>query len=273
MEEIYTTLLSSYEAFQELHDRHIEYASPGTDEQMSKFVEDESVYAKNVAMTVYTVDQKYAKFITASEAVKSRAGLENKLSSLKKEVTRNKTSLEGKASAASLVINATDLNLKKAAKVVKTELSSALDNYKTKVSEYDDALVSIDEDLGTKFTEEKDFPNIIKTVEDLVVKLEAIVLELPDTKSTSESPSSTGVDRVSNGAVKLQKISCPKFSGIPREFAKFKRDFNKIVAVSSRPDVEIGYNLRESKVYPLIRSFGYSSARGNDDHFRDKVRQ
>ena len=51
---------------------------------------------------------------------------------------------------------------------------------------------------------------------------------------------------VSNGAVKLQKISCPKFSGIPREFAKFKRDFNKIVAVSSRPDVEIGYNLRES---------------------------
>ena len=51
---------------------------------------------------------------------------------------------------------------------------------------------------------------------------------------------------MSDGAVKLQKISCPKFSGIPREFAKFKRDFNKIVAVSSRPDVEIGYNLRES---------------------------
>ena len=121
LEEIYTTLLSSYEAFQELHDRHIEYASPGTDEQMSKFVEEESVYAKNVAMAVSTVDRKYAKFITASEAVK----LENKLSSLKKEVTRNKTSLEGKASAASLVINATDLNLKKAAKVVKTELSSA----------------------------------------------------------------------------------------------------------------------------------------------------
>ena len=34
LEEIYTTLLSSYEAFQELHDRHIEYASPGTDEKM-----------------------------------------------------------------------------------------------------------------------------------------------------------------------------------------------------------------------------------------------
>ena len=124
------------------------------------------MYAKKVAMSVSTVDRKYAKFLTASQAVKSRAELENKLSSLKKEVTRNKTSLEGKASAASLVINATDLNLKKTAKVVKTELSSALDSYKAKVSEYDDALVSIDEDLETKFTEEKDFSNIINTVKD-----------------------------------------------------------------------------------------------------------
>ena len=89
------------------------------------------------------------------------------LSSLKKEVTRNKSSLEGKAAAASLVINATDLKLKRTAKDVKMELSSALDSYKTKVSKYDDALVSIDKDLETKFTEEKDFSNIIKTVDRL----------------------------------------------------------------------------------------------------------
>ena len=38
LEEIYATLLSSYETFQELHDRYIEYASPGTDEQMAKFI-------------------------------------------------------------------------------------------------------------------------------------------------------------------------------------------------------------------------------------------
>ena len=189
VEDIYATLLSSYETFQELHDRHVEYASPGTDEQMLKFIEDESVYARNVAVSVSTVDQKYAEFLTASEAAKSRAGLENKLSSLKKEVARYKTRLEGKASAASLVINATDLNKKKTAKVVKTELSSALDSYEAKVSEYDEALVLIDKDLETKFTEEKDFSNIIKTVEDLIVSLEAIALELPDSKAASGSPS------------------------------------------------------------------------------------
>ena len=77
VEEIYATLLSSYETFQELHDRHVEYASPGTDEQMLKFIEDESVYARNVAMSVSTVDRKYAKFLTASEAAKSRAGLKS----------------------------------------------------------------------------------------------------------------------------------------------------------------------------------------------------
>ena len=52
LEEIYATPLSSYEVFQELHDRHIEYASPGNDEQMAKFVEEESVYAKKVAVSV-----------------------------------------------------------------------------------------------------------------------------------------------------------------------------------------------------------------------------
>ena len=246
LEEINKVLLSSHETFQDLHDRYFEYACPQDDEQMAKFIEDENVYTKNVAKLVSNVDRKYAKFKAALEAVKSKAGNENKLSSLKKEVGRYKASLEGKQRTASNVINATDLSQKKTAKEVEMELSTALESYKAKVGEYDDALVTIDEELETKFTEEKDFSNIINTVEDLVVKLKAIALELPESNATSEAQSETDVDRVSKGVVKLQKISCPKFSGTPREFAKFKRDFDKIVAVPSRPDVEIGYNLRES---------------------------
>ena len=245
LEEGYGALRSSYEKFQELHERYVEYASPETDEQMSIFIEEEAAYANDVAKSVSTIDRKYAKFKKSTEAIKRKAETENKLSCLKKEVTRYKTSLEGKAGAASLVIKATDLNIKKTAKFVKTELNTALDSYKSKVSEYNNALVSIDKDLEAKFTEEKDYATILQTVEDLVVKLEAIALELPPPISTSTSPSS-GTDRISNAVVKLQKISCPKFSGIPREFAQFKRDFDKIVAVPGRSDVEIGYNLRDS---------------------------
>ena len=46
--------------------------------------------------------------------------------------------------------------------------------------------------------------------------------------------------------VKLQKLTCPKFSGIPRDFGQFKRDFDQIVNVPGRPDVEIGKNLRDA---------------------------
>ena len=44
-------------------------------------------------------------------------------------------------------------------------------------------------------------------------------------------------------AVKLQKMSCPSFSGSPRDFAQFKRNFNALVNVPCRPAVEIGTNL------------------------------
>ena len=46
--------------------------------------------------------------------------------------------------------------------------------------------------------------------------------------------------------VKLQKLSCPKFSGFPRDFGQFKRDFVEMVRVPGRADVEIGSNLREA---------------------------
>ena len=46
--------------------------------------------------------------------------------------------------------------------------------------------------------------------------------------------------------MKLQNVSCPKFSGILQEFAHFKRDFDNLVAVSGIPDKEIGVNLRDS---------------------------
>ena len=88
VEELYIKLLSTYEMFQELDDRHIEYASPGTDEQKAKFIEDEGIYAKNVALLVSTVVRKYCMFKAALEAAQNKARNERKLSSLKNEVLR-----------------------------------------------------------------------------------------------------------------------------------------------------------------------------------------
>ena len=45
---------------------------------------------------------------------------------------------------------------------------------------------------------------------------------------------------------KLQKLSCPKFSGTPRDFGRGKRNFNKLVNVAGRSGIEIGSNLQNA---------------------------
>ena len=81
----------------------------------------------------------------------------------------------------------TDENLKKTANVVKIELKSALESYRTKVHECEDVFVLIDGDLETRFTaEEKDFLDILKTVKNLFVYLEAIAIELSESKAISK---------------------------------------------------------------------------------------
>ena len=97
------------------------------------------------------------------------------------------------------------------------------------------------EDSGRNFIQEEDFYAIIKTIEDMIIKLEAIAME-----SLTSRPVTAGVDPVSTEVVKLQKISCPKFSEILQDFEQFKREFNRPLAIAGRPDVEAGINLRDS---------------------------
>ena len=122
--EAYANLLSSYDSFQELHERYLDHASLESDEN-------EENYAKKVADVFSAMKRKCIKFKKSSDKLKN----EIKLSTLQKEVSRNRTSLEGKAAAANNVISATDDNLKKTANVVKAELRSALDFYSVKVKD------------------------------------------------------------------------------------------------------------------------------------------
>ena len=116
--DAHANLLSSYDKFQELHERYIDHASLESDENEKK-------YAKNVAEAFSAINRRYIKFNKSADKLKN----EMKLTTLQKEVSRNRTSLEGKAAAANNIISAADENLKKTANVVKVELRSALDCY------------------------------------------------------------------------------------------------------------------------------------------------
>ena len=134
--EAHANLLSSYDKFQELHERYVDHASLESDE-------DEKKYAKNIAEAFSAINRRYIKFKKSADKLEN----EIKLNTLRKEVSRNRTSLEGKAAAANNIISAADENLKKTANVVKTEHRSALDDFSKKVKDYDTALVSISKGL------------------------------------------------------------------------------------------------------------------------------
>ena len=77
---------------------------------------------------------------------------------------------------------------------------------------------------------------ILKEVKAVSIELEAIAASVG---SVSVGRSKTADDTI----VKLEKLKCPMFSGTPRDFGQFKRDFNQIVNVPGRSDIEIGSNL------------------------------
>ena len=133
--------------------------------------------------------------------------------------------LEGKAAAAQTLVDSLDESQKRSAKFIKSDFKSALQAYSTKVREYDAALISIEIDPSRILIHQEDFYAVVKTMEDLIVKLEAIAIESTTSRIATVAVADPGV-------VKLQKITCPKFSGIPRDFTQFKRDFNHLVAIA-----------------------------------------
>ena len=102
-----------------------------------------------------------------------------------------------------------------------------------------------------KYSPAQDVTDNIKEVDKLKFALAAMLFK--DTGSHESipmnSPAVTNINQSKSQDdkfLKLKKISPPKFSGAYRDFPKFKRDFNTIVAVEGRSDIEIGATLKES---------------------------
>ena len=88
----------------------------------------------------------------------------------------------------------------------------------------------------------------MEEVDELMVQLSAVLSKakaLGETisKETLANPRNS---QGNSNLVKLQKLSCPKFSGSPRDFGHFRRDFLELVKVPGRADIEIGTNLKNA---------------------------
>ena len=144
-------------------------------------------------------------------------------------------------------INSEDEKIRKSATNKKENFQKSLEN-----------LLKISRDLmgyvGMRNTsivtkEEFDCGKEQKNAKEIMQKLDIAINEEKEQQISILSlpqHNSTAIQSHGDSFLKLKKLSAPKFSGLSREFAKFKRDFNTLVAVEGRNDVEIGATLKES---------------------------
>ena len=220
-------LETSYDEFQDLHERYKQFkpaSVPTTEALVSEFEVNYFAEASTKVSTVLRTHSRYKK-------AKKLNLLENDIASLSE-------TLQGKKSAAAKIVASESADEKnKAARAVRNELSSCLKEYKAKVKEFSNMKIESQES-EEKFSKILNHRSSITTeVEELCMELEVIAVSSGTVPVTSRSDTSV---------VKLQKLNCPKFSGTPREFGQFKRDFEQIVSVPGRSDVEIGSNLRDA---------------------------
>ena len=236
VKELYDKLNSNHEEFQELHERFIQFVV--TIENTEALVmEFEDNYSSEVSTEVSVIARLYLKYAKSKKEkseveadMKQCKMLENSIRSLKE-------ALQSELDVAKALIISEDGYVKKTAKTVRKDIRSCFESYDSKVNELLEFKLASEDSENKYSTIVNDRSTIVKEVKNLCMELEAIAIQ---------SGSATTLDHAEKSVVKLQKLTCPKFSGIPRDFGHFKRDFELIVNVPGRADIEIGSNLKDA---------------------------
>ena len=238
VKEAMTELKSSYECFQDLNERVMTFREK-LDDALAEAdaIGKENLYESGVSeeyAAARTLVSKYKNTVKSEAKAKEEA---TRLSTLQVEVDMLKLIYDGKYSAAKIVVESTDDGVRKTASLVKIELDKAIKEYTQKLVEYKSALDLLEGE--SKFKPAGDCTTIVGEANEMILKLDSLAVSF----TASSAPVTESVKIDHKNIVKLEKMSCPKFSGSPRDFAQWKREFNALVNVPGRTDVEIGGNL------------------------------
>ena len=170
VQAIYEKLDTCHDTFQDLHERFCFFRTEKDDTvQENAAKEKEDSYSNQVSTEFCSIRREFVRYKKAAED--SARSLQIIL--LADNVDAVKKQLEGKKEAAKTVIDSEDVDIKKTAKLVKSELNEALVIYTSKVDEHRSALKSVKES-GTPAV---NYSEDINEVEDLKVKLESISIK------------------------------------------------------------------------------------------------
>ena len=203
---------------------------------------DEVYGSSDAALSLYG---SYKKKVKEIKKIKQEKVEEiEKIKQLNKEEKSAKKKLELVKATARKVIASQVESMKATAHSTHEDLVKAFEDYTDKFEELEAATEEGDK-VEEKYKPTCNYVTEIDEVSDLGSKLKEIAISVEKDKPVVTQPvevKSNNQDTNKN-IVKLQKISCPTFSGNARDFAQFKREFLAVVKVPGRPDVDIGYNL------------------------------
>ena len=255
--DLYDKLQKSSNIFQDLHDRYCEVRTKEADpSEERKVVQAEEEYISEVLDKIYKLYDTYDRYIRSSVKFELNKAEIDAIPLKEKQLEAYKEEFVNAKEAASRIAAEEDEEMKPA-EYVKNALTQAFNNL-VAGSKLARAGYEARGDVEDTFKTMVDYSKEQKEVSELGIKLERIIL----TQKVSEKDRSmlainaAGEASILNSTVresasrhsiiKMNKVECPKFSGFPRDFAQFKKEFEAIVAVPGRQDNEIGIQLRNA---------------------------
>ena len=226
-------LKSNFKNFSELHDRYQWLRTEDDDDtKAGSTVQEEANYFEDV-------EARYFETLADTENYERWQDLQARNESLKEA----KVEFGVVQSIASSLVESKDEDAFLTAPTVMSDLKEKLASLVKSCNEV--KIILVLQKATPEELKEVDCTEERSITAELVNKLEYAIK-----KHKNEARLATGIiDRrslssTSGDILKLKKLDSPKFSGLSRDFAKFKRDFNTIVAVAGRPEVEIGACLK-----------------------------
>jgi hypothetical protein len=229
----------SHDTFQELHERFSQFRERGkesTEEEDLQKADD--VYGQEVVEKYYSAIadiEKYKKEFIVLEKEETEVDL--------------KKLLEVDKLVANEVVSSSDPGMIQSAQSAKESLKFSYNNFVKSKADLRKAMKDRgdwDEDIIKAcdyIAEGKEVHKLISQLDAVIATLTSTMVEGKVKAADLDQNASSAKTGSSPSIVKLQKMSCPQFSGFARDFAQFKREFNAVVVVEGRSNVDIGYNL------------------------------
>ena len=253
--EVEISLKETWKNIQDLHDSFQHTREVGVNATKEKEIENEQLdYIVEVENKYYEGIKLIEKHNLACEKSQKEAVLINEIGIKEAALIEGKESFEIAMKVVQTTLESDDADVQRTASIVKEEF---VKNFQNLLSINKD-LKSLEERTGTnngKEDKKRDLTKEKEAASELSHKLDVLIgqNQFKENQSLINNSAAQLMNSTMNPSksqddkfVKFKKISPPKFSGLYRDFPKFKRNFNSIVAVEGRSDIEIGATLKES---------------------------